>query len=242
MALQGPARVRGRLATALVVAEEALHDQVLPLLALAASRVATVPDVPTLQERLWDITCELVVIEAAESFEEVSAACVQLRLFFQQPIMIIAAGASEAERIAWLDAGADDVLPQRGSLADLPARCGALLRRVQRQRARDPAAFFLHALGMRLDVTGRRLFLRSGDQVGLSGAQTRFLAPLFANEGAGASVDVMGRHMFGAESSNVHRRLAYIIRDLERRFARLPHPVPEIRYRRGAGYSLALRA
>ena len=53
------------------------------------------------------------------------------------PILIVEEGASENERITWLDSGADDILTFTTSApAELSARCHALLRRTQRQLRR----------------------------------------------------------------------------------------------------------
>lgn len=232
-------RSAGRLSAVLTLTDQRLHAFVQPLLAVTASRIYPAADLQTLTERLWDTPSDLLLIEAAGG-ADVRALCDQLRRFFQLPILIVEDGASEAERIAWLDGGADDVLTLRHALAELPARCAALARRVARQRRRDPDSFYLHALSMRLDVLGRRLFLPDGRLLDLNASQTRFLAALFAYEDTAVSRELMGQHMFGRPTPDMHRRLAHIIRHLKQRLETLPAPAPRIIYRRGAGYSLTV--
>jgi DNA-binding response OmpR family regulator len=155
--------------------------------------------------------------------------------------MVVEAGANEAQRVAWLDAGADDLLPlEDASPAVLSARCHALTRRVQRQQERDPEALRLHALGLQLDIAGRRLYLTDGRPLELSAGLTRLLAIFFCYGDALVPTEALGLHMFGKHTPQLAKRLYAFVKLLNQRTAGIQGPVPQLQLVRGYGYRLTL--
>jgi DNA-binding response OmpR family regulator len=226
-----------RPSAALVLVEPQVHSQVQALLAVAAARAYLVDDEPTLFQRLWDTPADLIVAEVAEPGPATLALCARIRRYFQLPLLIIADTARDDERAAWLDSGADDVLTLPGSLGELPARCLALMRRVVRQRRRDPDAFYLRTASVRLDILGRRLLLADGAVINLSAVQTRLLALFFVAEGHIITSSSVSLHIFGADGPSERRRLRAVIHDLGRRSAGA-ELTPRIIAVRGMGYQL----
>jgi two-component system KDP operon response regulator KdpE len=223
-----------------VLVDDRLHAQVQPLLALAAARVDLIPDATAFLHHLWERPPDLMLIETAgHPAGTVETLVAELSRYFPMPLLILEAGASEPDRIAWLDRGADDVLTLHATPAELPARCIALMRRVQRERGRDPDTRYLQALGMRLDIRARRVVLAAGDTIDLSAAQTRLLALLLAYDGGVVPSDVLIRHLFGAQTMSLAQHLWPILRDLRRRLSQSAGPVPKIRYVQGCGYRIA---
>jgi DNA-binding response OmpR family regulator len=224
-----------------VLVDERLHAQVQPLLALAAARVDLMPDVTTFLHHLWERPPDLVLIETAgHPAGAIETLVAELSRYFPMPLLVLEAGASEPDRIAWLDHGADDVLTLHATSAELPARCMALMRRAQRERGRDPNARYLRALGLRLDIRARRVVLPAGDTIDLNAMQTRLLALLLAYQGGVVPSDVLIRHLFGAQTMNSAPHLWPILRDLRRRLSQSVGPAPQICYVHGCGYRIAL--
>ncbi|MEI8308999.1 MAG: winged helix-turn-helix domain-containing protein [Chloroflexales bacterium] len=240
MAPTGRTQPRVLPASISVLVDDRLHAQVQPILALAAARVELLPDATTFLRHLWERPPDLILIETAEHpTGTIETLVAELHRYFPMPILILEAGASEPDRIAWLDRGADDVLTFYATLAELPARCIALMRRAQRERGRDPNAQYLQSLGMRLDIRARRVVLATGDVIDLNAAQTRLLALLLAYDGDVVPSDVLIRHLFGTQTMNFTQHLWPIIRDLRRRLNQGAGSVPQIRYVHGCGYRIA---
>lgn len=225
----------------LVLAAAALDQQLAEALTFVAWPTITAPDLPDVMQRLWGDAVELLLIVDGPQHADVTALCGRVRQYFQTPILVLAAGASEAERIAWLDGGADDVLAWPGGLpSELPARCRALLRRAARQLRRDPSAHRLRALGVELDLAGRCLYLPGGCTLTLTDPLTRFLAVCFCHSDALVSFDTLGAEIFGARRANVRRRVYGLAQGFERRMATVSGPRPRLELVRGLGYRLRL--
>lgn len=83
--------------------------------------------------------------------------CLQLRAWTQVPIVVLSVRESEADKIAVLDAGADDYLTKPFSLEELLARMRAVLRRQNRDALPQSSAF--SAGGLVVDFARRRVSL-----------------------------------------------------------------------------------
>ncbi|MCK6393294.1 two-component system response regulator KdpE [Zoogloea sp.] len=101
-----------------------------------------------------------------------------LRTWSEIPIIVLSARTAEAEKVAALDAGADDYLTKPFGSAELLARIRAHLRRRQRAGTGGPSLMAFGAI--RLDL-GRRWVERDGQQVHLTPIEFRLLAYLAAN-------------------------------------------------------------
>lgn len=217
------------------------HPPIDGVLPLVARRIVAVGDVGALMLQVWDRAPSIIIVERSPELGDVAALCRQIRQFFQTPIMVLEEGAGEGERISWLDSGADDVLARTtAGPAELVARCHALLRRVHRQIGRDPASARLHALGMQLDIAGRRLYPARGRPLDLSASATRLLALFFSHGDALVPTALIDQHLSGAATGAARERGAALIKQLNRRMAGLPAPAPRIERVRGSGFRLAL--
>lgn len=228
----------------LVAAAAPLSQHLHTTLLLVARRVTHVAEPQALLRSLWDSAPDLLLILCAPpEHPAVPALCGQVRSFYQIPILVLEQGATEEERISWLDAGADDVLSVRvGVSPELPARCRALVQRARRQQRRDPTSHRLHALGMQLDVMGRRLFLPQGQPVALTDNLTRFLAVCFVHGGAVVPTETLGRHIYGRQPADLRQRLTALAQALQERTAGVSGPRPSLEAVRGLGYRLAVSA
>jgi two-component system catabolic regulation response regulator CreB len=225
----------------LVLADERIHSQLYPDLSLVSGHLIIVATAEGLMRQLWEHAPDVIMLEAGVQQPSAASLCAQVRQYFQTALIVVEAGATTAERVAWLDAGADDVLAlPDASPAVLSARCHALVRRVQRQQGRDPQALRLHALGLQLDIAGRRLYLTDGRPLELSAALTRFLAIFFCYGDALVPTELLSLHMFGNGAPRLPKRLYTLVKALNERTAGVQGPVPQLQLVRGFGYRLTL--
>lgn len=101
-----------------------------------------------------------------------------LRGWSSLPVVVLSARADEADKIAALDAGADDYLTKPFGVGELLARVRAALRR-HASRAGEPLVAFGD---VRIDLAGRSV-TRTGHPVHLTQIEYRLLAMLAANAG-----------------------------------------------------------
>jgi two-component system, OmpR family, response regulator len=149
------------------------------------------------------------------------------------PILMLTARTSVRDRVAGLDAGADDYLGKPFSFAELSARIRALVRREQRER---PAV--LEACGLRLDPAQRRAW-RGEVELSLSAKEFGLLELLMRNAGSVLSRGEITRQVwdfaFEPASNVVDQYVGYLRRKIDRPFGRA-----DLETVRGAGYRLRL--
>jgi two-component system, OmpR family, KDP operon response regulator KdpE len=103
----------------------------------------------------------------------------KLRCFTRAPIIVISAREREAEKIAALDAGADDYVQKPFAPGEFLARLRACLRRsLQQDRAEQP----WRGEGVEIDLLDRRLRV-NGEDVALSAREFQLLSMLVRNAG-----------------------------------------------------------
>ncbi len=96
------------------------------------------------------------------------------------PILMLTARTETSERIAGLDAGADDYLPKPFDLGELLARLRALLRRARPDD--EPVGDGLRLADLRIDPAARRVW-RGSTEVELSRTEFELLELLVRNQG-----------------------------------------------------------
>jgi two-component system, OmpR family, KDP operon response regulator KdpE len=154
------------------------------------------------------------------------------RLWSQRPILVLSARQGEQDKVAALDAGADDFLTKPFSVAELLARLRALLRRSARQ-GRDEAVFRFGDVEVDL---ARRQVRRAGLEVHLTALEFRLLAVLLVNAGKVMTHRQLLREVWGAGHSGDSHYLRIYVGHLRQKLEREPalpvHLLTEI----GVGY------
>jgi two-component system, OmpR family, KDP operon response regulator KdpE len=103
----------------------------------------------------------------------------QLRAWSAMPVIVLSARSQETDKIAALDAGADDYVVKPFATGELVARVKAALRRAARpDEGRGP----LQAGELRIDLEARRV-LRAGVETHLTPTEYRLLAALVRHPG-----------------------------------------------------------
>ena len=148
-----------------------------------------------------------------------------------EPVIILTALDSPAQRIAGLKAGADDYVGKPFDLGELAARCEALIR-----RARGHAQSAIDFDGLVYDKAEHRL-TQDGQEVVLSATELRIFDLLMAHAGSIVSKSQIEDRLYhwtdGVESNTIE---VYVSR-LRRKLGR-----DRIRTVRGLGYMLGRRA
>lgn len=151
------------------------------------------------------------------------------------PVLMLTARTETPDRVAGLDAGADDYLPKPFDLDELLARLRALLRRA---RPDDASAGDgpLQVADLRIDSTARRVW-RGSREVELSKTEFDLLELLVRNQGIvlehSTIYDRIWGYDFGPDSKNLAVYISYLRRKLEGPGdSKLIHTV------RGVGYTV----
>jgi two-component system response regulator MprA len=153
------------------------------------------------------------------------------------PILMLTARTETADRVAGLDAGADDYLPKPFELAELLARLRALVRRSRPDEPVDQTtAATIQVADLRIDPHARRVW-RAGTEVELSKTEFDLLELLARNAGIvldhSLIYDRIWNYDFGPDSKNLAVYISYLRRKVDHdELPKLIHTV------RGVGYTL----
>ncbi len=196
----------------------------------------SVDPAPTGEEALWlgtENDYDAVVLDVILPDLDGFKVCRRLRAAGQwAPVLMLTARDAVADRVAGLDAGADDYLTKPFSFAELSARLRALVRRGAAERPAvlqvgdltlDPATHQVARNGTAIDPTNKEFalleyFMRHPGEI-LS--RTRFIEHVwdFAYDGASNVVDVYVRYLrkkidrpFGTRSIETVRGAGYRLR------------------------------
>ncbi|MFE1026616.1 response regulator transcription factor [Streptomyces sp. NPDC058818] len=165
------------------------------------------------------------------------------------PILMLTALVETADRIAGLDAGADDYVVKPFDVEEVFARLRALLRRTDREEAGTPSASAaadaseepdparcLEAAGLRMDPRARRAW-RGGRELELTRTEFELLELLVRNAGIvldhSTIYDRIWGYDFGPGSKNLAVYVGYLRRKLDQ-----PGAPQLIQTVRGVGYVL----
>ncbi len=107
------------------------------------------------------------------------------------PILMLTARSGINDKIAGLDAGADDYLVKPFNLLELRARVSALLRRPTRIQNKT-----LEYKDLRLD-TSKREFLKNGKKISLTSKEFALIEYFLENVGLSLSRDQITQHCWG---------------------------------------------
>jgi two-component system response regulator MprA len=150
------------------------------------------------------------------------------------PILMLTARADTGDRIAGLDAGADDYLPKPFDLGELLARIRALLRRAHDEPLDPNRPVTLRLGDLEMDTAARRAW-RDGEELELTKTEYDLLELLVHNAGIvldhSTIYERIWHYDFGPDSKNLAVYIGYLRRKTEAGGrGRLIHTV------RGVGY------
>ncbi len=155
-----------------------------------------------------------------------------LRSWSQAPILILSARSAEQDKIAALDAGADDYLAKPFGIGELLARVRALLRR----HAQGNHATPLHQFGEIAVDLARHQVCRAGAEVHLTQHEYCLLAVLLANEGKVLTHRQLMRDVWGPGHTEQNHYLRIYMGRLRQKLERDPTQPQHLLTETGVGY------
>lgn len=160
----------------------------------------------------------------------------ELRHWTTVPILILSARTDETDKVAALDAGADDYLTKPFGVAELLARARALLRRLRAAASQEP----LVAFGSICVDLARRQVTRDGEPLHLTPIEYRLLALLISNAGRVLTHRHILREVWGPSHADDTHYLRVYMTGLRRKIEDNPNLPRHLRTEVGIGYRLVL--
>jgi two-component system response regulator MprA len=152
------------------------------------------------------------------------------------PILMLTARTETSDRVAGLDAGADDYLPKPFALDELLARLRALLRRARPDDDGEMRTEQLRVADLRVDPAARRAW-RGELELDLSKTEFDLLELLVRNQGIVLDHSVIYERIwgydFGPDSKNLAVYIGYLRRKID--VGDLPRLIHTVR---GVGYTV----
>jgi two-component system response regulator MprA len=134
------------------------------------------------------------------------------------PILMLTARTETSDRVAGLDAGADDYLPKPFELDELMARLRALLRRSRPDDDVSTSSTALQVADLRVDPDSRRVW-RGDVEIDLSKTEFDLLELLVRNTGIVLDHSLIYERIwnydFGPDSKNLAVYISYLRRKID---------------------------
>lgn len=160
----------------------------------------------------------------------------KIREWSATPIIVISARGKDTEKVAGLDAGADDYLTKPFSVEELSARLRVAIRHLTRSRAgKDEPVFQAGAL--RVDLAGRMVWV-GGREIHLTPIEFKLLAVLVRYSGKVLTHGQLLKEVWGRASTEQAHYLRNYIRTLRHKLEADPARPVYLRTEPGVGYRL----
>ena len=179
-------------------------------------------------EKPFDLIILDVMLPVIDGFEVLR----QLRKRCAAPVIMLTARTAQEDRIAGLNAGADDYLPKPFGPKELLARMRAVWRRIGAQRSNHPEA--LEIGGLRVEPNTRSVWSK-GQVLALTAVEFDFLDFLIRASGRVVSRDELAASVLLRELAPSDRSFDVHISHLRKKL----EGVASIQAVRGAGYLFA---
>lgn len=200
-------------------------------------RVTAASSAAQARERMASLTFDLIVLDVNMPGEDglslTRALRRQMGAGAEVPILLLTARGEAGDRIAGLEAGADDYMPKPFEPRELLLRAAAVLRRVQRVEDALPLR-----LGSHVFDTSRGELARDGVPIKLTTAETELLKLLAGNARVVLSRADIVRGIAVAGGTVAERSVDVTITRLRRKIEPDPRNPRYLKTVRGEGYAL----
>jgi len=211
----------GRVAARVLVVDDdrAIRDSLVRALALEGYVATAVSDGAGALSAITEQPPDVVVLDVMMPGIDGLTVCRVLRAEKDRtPILMLTARTETTDRVAGLDAGADDYLAKPFDLDELLARLRALLRRAMPEDETGSGENVLRVGDLRVDPAARRVW-RGDTEIELSRTEFDLLELLVRNQGIvldhSTIYDRIWGYDFGPDSKNLAVYISYLRRKLE---------------------------
>jgi two-component system, OmpR family, KDP operon response regulator KdpE len=180
---------------------------------------------------------DLIVLDLGLPDRPGISVCQELREWSSAPIIVLSARHAEQEKVALLDAGADDYVTKPFSPSELRARVRAQLRRARTPLSGQPS--IIEANGLTIDAAAR-IVRRDGEYVHLTPIEWDLLRALVQHAGRTLTHEQIFRAVWRSPAGDAHAYLRVHIANLRRKIERDPVRPSLIVTEPGVGYRFEL--
>ncbi|MGE3807070.1 MAG: response regulator [Gemmataceae bacterium] len=159
----------------------------------------------------------------------------QLREWLHAPILILSVRDQEQQKVAALDAGADDYLTKPFSTGELLARIRVALRHAARAGAEQSPVFVCGDL--KIDLSARKVFV-AGTEMHLTPIEFKLLTTLAQDAGKVLTHRVLLKKVWGPEHVHDNHYLRVYMTALRRKIEADPSQPRYLLTEQGVGYRL----
>jgi len=222
--------------------DERIRGLLQKFLARSGFWVTAARDAAHARRLLAGLEFDLIVMDVMMPGEDGISLTRDLRAQMQTPVLLLTAKGETADRIAGLEAGADDYLTKPFEPRELLLRINAILRRAPQPSAAEKAPKVLRMGAVRYDIDRGEMW-KGEAQVRLTATEAALMRIFAARTGEPVSrtqlVEDLGR-AGGADGGGAQERAVDVqITRLRRKFEDDPKQPRYLQTVRGAGYMLA---
>ena len=181
---------------------------------------------------------DLIVLDVMMPNEDGMTLTRDLRTRMTTPILLLTAKGETSDRIAGLEAGADDYLPKPFEPKELLLRINAILRRVPAAKSADQLPKMLHLGPVRYDVDRGEMW-RGANMIRLTATEAQLMRIFAARPGEPVSRTRLVEDLGGGRDPSQERAVDVQITRLRRKIEADSKQPRYLQTVRGAGYMLA---
>jgi DNA-binding response OmpR family regulator len=225
-------------ATILVVDDEPRYVRWITVnLRASGYRVLTAADGQTALDLTAGERPDLVLLDIGLPVLNGLEVCRRIREFSTVPIIMLTAKAAEADKVAGLDAGADDYLPKPFGPPELMARVRAVLRRARYAESPTAEPVFQHG-DLEIDFA-RHAVSRGGEPVTLTPTEYKLLVQLARHAGRVLVPEELLTAVWGPEYRDETQHVRLYVSRLRRKIEPDPEQPRYVLTKPGIGYLFA---
>jgi two-component system KDP operon response regulator KdpE len=204
-------------------------------LAARGHEVLTAPNGETALDTLATMEVDLVVLDLGLPGIDGLEVIRRLRSWSQVPVIVLSVREAQADKIAALDAGADDFVTKPFAMDELLARTRAVLRRIGPGTPESPV---VRAGDLEVDLSHRAV-TRAGEPVHLTPTEYALLELLVANPGKLLTHRFLLRKVWGDGYQDQSNYLRVYVAGLRKKLEEDPAAPVHILTEPGVGYRWA---
>jgi two-component system, OmpR family, KDP operon response regulator KdpE len=201
-------------------------------LAARGHEVLTAPNGETALDALSETEVDLVVLDLGLPGIDGVEVIRRLRSWSSTPVIVLSVRDAQADKIAALDAGADDFVSKPFGMDELLARMRAVLRRTA---APDPGQAVVKVDGLEVDLA-KKLVTRDGQAIHLTPTEFALLELLVTNPGKLLTHRWLLQKVWGAAYAEQSNYLRVYVANLRKKLQPSPEAAPLIVTEPGVGY------